>query len=159
MILYSYPVYKTNDMTGITQNIFIDGAIPASLISGAILQQGKNRSTGAYSLFLGQVRQDGTEGSRVKAIEYTAHTGMANRKFDEIRASLVSRFQISSLFVYHSLGTVQAGEICFFVLAASGHRKEAINACNEAVERVKSELAIWGKLILENDTVKWKENQ
>jgi molybdopterin synthase catalytic subunit len=31
-------------------------------------------------------------------------------------------------------------------------------ACCEAVERVKSEVPVWGKLILENASVQWKEN-
>ncbi len=83
---------------------------------------------------------------------------MALEKFHEIQATLPEKYNLTGLNIYHSLGEVKTGEICLFVLAASKHRAEAISACSEAVERVKSELPVWGKLILENASVQWKEN-
>lgn len=62
------------------------------------------------------------------------------------------------MHVYHSLGKVNAGEICLFVFTSSKHRKPAIDACAELVERIKQELPIWGKEILENENSQWKEN-
>lgn len=140
------------------QNIFIQGAIPAGLIMEVMQQHSQNADTGAYSIFMGQVRSDEMNGSRVSAVEFTTHTQIALSKFAEILSYLLEKYPVTHLMAYHSVGKVRVGEICFFVLAASPHRREAINACNEAVERIKSELAIWGKLLLENDSSIWKEN-
>jgi molybdopterin synthase catalytic subunit len=63
------------------------------------------------------------------------------------------------MHIYHSLGLVKAGEICLFVFTSSKHRKAAIEACNELVERIKAELPIWGKEIFEDNSSQWKENK
>jgi molybdopterin synthase catalytic subunit len=62
------------------------------------------------------------------------------------------------MHIYHSLGKVNAGEICLFVFTSSAHRKAAIDACEEVVERIKKELPIWGRELFEDDTYQWKEN-
>ena len=63
------------------------------------------------------------------------------------------------MHIYHSLGTVAAGEICLFVFTSAVHRKEAIDACEEVVELIKKELPIWGKEVFEDDTHQWKVNK
>lgn len=138
--------------------IFIEGPISAEYITGIIQQYSLNTAIGAHSIFLGQVRRDETGGSQVAAIEYTTHAEMALEKFHEIQASLFKKYELTGLTIYHSLGKVKTGEICLFVLAVSAHRAESLAACSETVELVKSELPIWGKLILENETIQWKEN-
>jgi molybdopterin synthase catalytic subunit len=95
----------------------------------------------------------------VIAIEYTTQAEMALEKLHEIQSDLFEKYRMTGLNIFHSTGKVRAGEICFFVLAVSVHRAQAIAACNEAVERVKSELPVWGKLILENAATQWKENK
>jgi molybdopterin synthase catalytic subunit len=54
---------------------------------------------------------------------------------------------------------VVAGEICLFVFTSGAHRKEAIDACEETVERLKAELPIWGKELFEDETHQWKVNK
>jgi len=61
--------------------------------------------------------------------------------------------------VISHLGMVPAGEVCLFILAAAGHRKNSINACNELVERIKNELPVWGKEIFNDHLYKWKVNK
>jgi molybdopterin synthase catalytic subunit len=139
-------------------HLFIEGPISGKFISEIIHLHNLHTSIGAHSIFLGQVRSDEADGSRVAAIEYTAHTEMALEKLNEIQEALIEKYQLTGLNIFHSTGKVKAGEICFFVLAVSVHRAEAMAACSEAVERVKSELPVWGKLILENASVQWKEN-
>jgi molybdopterin synthase catalytic subunit len=138
--------------------VFVEGPISMDLIAKIIRQHNRNTLTGAHSIFLGQVRSDETLGTRVQAVEYTTHTALALEQFHRIHESVMAKYPLFSLQVFHSTGLVHAGEICFFVLAASMHRKEAIKACSETVERVKAEMAIWGRLLLEDDRVDWKEN-
>ena len=62
------------------------------------------------------------------------------------------------MHIYHSLGNVNAGEICLFVFTSAPHRKDAIDACEEIVEKIKAQIPVWGKEILEDDSVVWKKD-
>ncbi len=142
----------------IKDHIFIEGAVSSELVFKLLQQYSMNTAIGAYSIFIGQVRNDHAGDARVSAVEFTTIPDMAHEKFLEIQADLFAKHDLISLNVYHSQGTVKTGDICFLVLAASKHRAAAISACSEAVERVKSQVPIWGKMILENGSVQWKEN-
>jgi molybdopterin synthase catalytic subunit len=83
---------------------------------------------------------------------------MALQKAFEIREAVFEKYELSCMHIYHSLGEVKTGEICLFVFTSSKHRKMAIDACEELVERIKNELPVWGKELLENQGEKWKVN-
>jgi molybdopterin synthase catalytic subunit len=95
----------------------------------------------------------------VSAIEYTTYEEMALEKMHEIREDIFAKYPLSCMHVYHSLGIVATGEISLFVFTSSAHRKAAIDACEEAVERIKAELPVWGKELFDNATYQWKENK
>ena len=86
-------------------------------------------------------------------------SAMALEKMHEIREAIFSKYDLTCMHVYHSLGTVAAGEISLFVFTSSAHRKPAIQACEEIVERLKAELPVWGKEIFADETHQWKENK
>ena len=83
---------------------------------------------------------------------------MALEKMFDIRESIFEKYELTCMHVYHSLGKVAAGEISLFVFTSSPHRKAAIDACEETVERLKAELPVWGKEIFTDETHQWKEN-
>ena len=140
-------------------NIFCKGAIPASLIADTIESHSGKTSIGAHGIFLGQVRADRIDNKPVKSIEYTAYEELALERILRIREEISEKYPLTSMHVYHSLGTVAAGEICLFVFTSSGHRKAALDACAETVERIKAELPVWGKELFEDETHQWKENK
>ena len=141
------------------KNIFVAGAIDPSFIAESIRKHSEKTSIGGHSIFLGQVRKDRIEEKEVQAIDYTAYEEMALQKMDNIREDIFAKYPLSCLHVYHSLGNIAAGEICLFVFASSAHRKAAIDACEETVERLKAELPIWGKEFFEDASYQWKENK
>jgi molybdopterin synthase catalytic subunit len=63
------------------------------------------------------------------------------------------------MHIYHSLGIVKTGQICLFVFTSSKHRKQAMESNEYIVERIKKEVPVWGKEILENQEYSWKINQ
>lgn len=140
------------------KNIFIQGAITALFIADSIQKHSSKTSIGAHSIFLGQVRKDIIGEQEITAIEYTSHQTMALKKMLEIREDIFSKYTLTCMHVYHSLGVINAGEICLFVFISSKHRKIAIDACEETVERIKQELPVWGKEIFADGNYKWKEN-
>lgn len=141
------------------KNIFVEGAIEPDLISDSIAKHASKTNIGGHSIFLGQVRADEINGRIVDAIEYTSHVDMALEKMHEIRESIFANYPLTCMHIYHSLGVVKKGQICLFVFTSSAHRKPAIEACNECVERIKAELPIWGKEIFEDEGYQWKENK
>ena len=142
-----------------SKNIFVQGPIASSFIGDSIQKHNTKTEIGGHSIFLGQVRADTIDDKKVSAIEYTAYEEMALEKMHIIREAMFAKYPLTCMHVYHSLGKVEAGEICLFVFTSSAHRKAAIEACNETVERLKAELPIWGKELFADETYQWKENK
>jgi molybdopterin synthase catalytic subunit len=107
---------------------------------------------------LGQVRKDVIDGKEISAVEYTSYESMTIKKMDEIREDIFAKYALICMHVFHSLGIVNTGEICLFVFTSSKHRKIAIDACEETVERIKQELPVWGKEIFADGNYQWKKN-
>jgi molybdopterin synthase catalytic subunit len=141
------------------KNIFVQGAIASSFIADSIQKHSSKTNIGGHSIFLGQVRADKIEEKEVIAIEYTAYEEMALEKMHIIREDIFARYNLTCMHVHHSLGQVKTGELCLFVFTSSPHRRAAIDACNEVVERIKTELPVWGKEIFRDETHQWKVNQ
>lgn len=141
------------------KNIFVQGAIAPAFVAESIQKHSTKTDIGAHSIFMGQVRSDVINDRKVVAIEYTAYEEMALEKMHIIREDIFSKYSLTCMHIYHSLGRIGAGEICLFVFTSSGHRKAAIAACEEVVERIKHELPIWGKELFDNETHQWKENK
>jgi molybdopterin synthase catalytic subunit len=141
------------------KNIFVQGPIAASFIADSIQKHSSKTDIGGHSIFLGQVRADIMDEKQVSSIEYTAYEEMALDKMYAIREDIFSKYPLTCMHVYHSLGKIASGEICLFVFTSSAHRKAAIDACEETVERLKAELPIWGKELFEDETYQWKENR
>lgn len=141
------------------KNIFSEGAISAAFIADSIAKHSSKTNIGGHSIFLGQVRADVIDEKKVAAIEYTTYEELALQKMHVIREETFAKYELTCMHVHHSLGAVAAGEICLFVFTSSAHRRAAIDACNELVERIKTELPIWGKELFEDETHQWKVNQ
>jgi len=141
------------------KNIFTNGAISPQFIAESIQKHQSNTAIGGHSIFLGQIRADQIGDQQVIGINYTAYEEMALEKMYEIREAIFAKYPVICMHVHHSLGLVATGEVCLFVFTSSAHRKAAMDACDELVERIKAELPIWGKEILTNESHQWKENK
>jgi len=154
---------KSRKTTGMTshkpKNIFVDGPISSSFVAASIEKHSSQTGIGAHSIFLGQVRADSVNDKKVVAIDYSTYEEMALEKMHVIREEVFARHDLICMHIYHSLGLVKAGEISLFVFTSSTHRNAAMAACEEIVERLKAELPVWGKELLEDKTFQWKENR
>jgi len=140
-------------------NIFVQGPIAASFIADSIQKHSSKTDIGGHSIFLGQVRADRIDGKEVAAIEYTAYEEMALGMMYTIRENIIAKYDLTCMHVYHSLGKVKSGEISLFVFTSAPHRKAAMDACEETVERIKGELPVWGRELLLDEGFRWKENK
>lgn len=136
-----------------------EGAITADRIASEIKKLGDRKDTGGHSIFLGQVRDDISDGKRVAAIEYSAYEEMVSSEAERIKDILFKDFSdVLEIVLIHSVGIVKAGEVSLFVLVSAGHRDQAVSACREAVELVKEKLPVWKKEVFDDSSHKWKEN-
>lgn len=140
------------------KKVFVQGAITPEFIGNSIAKHSTKTTIGAHDIFIGQVRADIINGQTVKAIEYTAYQEMAENEFHKIREEAFAKYELTCMHIYHSLGTIKAGEICLFVFVSSIHRSEAFNATREIVEKIKANVSVWGKEIFEDNTYQWKQN-
>lgn len=141
------------------RNTFREGPISPAFIAESIARHSSKTDIGAHSIFLGQVRNDLIGNHQVRAIEYTAYTEMTEKAFHVIREEVFAKYQLTCMHIYHSIGRVEAGEICLFVFTSSRHRRDAIDACNEVVERIKKEVPVWGKELFDGEDYEWKVNR
>lgn len=141
------------------RNIFVQGPVSPAFIAEKIAAHASKTDIGGHSIFLGQVRADEKEGKTVLSIDYSTYEEMALEKMHLIRQEIFEKYPLTCMHIYHSLGQVKAGEISLFVFTSSVHRKPAIDACSEIVERIKAELPVWGKEILSDESYVWKENR
>ncbi|SHJ30611.1 molybdenum cofactor biosynthesis protein MoaE [Aquimarina spongiae] len=140
------------------KNVFVQGAISSEFIGNSIAKHQTKTTIGAHNIFLGQVRADVIDGKTITGIDYTAYEEMANLKFQEIRERTFAKFDLTCMHIYHSLGTVNAGEICLFVFVSSPRRRIVFEALEYVVEAIKADVPVFGKEIFEDETHQWKQN-
>ena len=104
----------------------------------------RKNSNGAIITFLGTTR-DSTDGKRVNYLEYEAYQPMAQDMIRLIFDEVKERWEIEDLAMSHRLGKVDIGEISMVVAIASPHRKQAFEAGQYSIDRIKEIVPIWKK--------------
>lgn len=138
--------------------VFIEGAISPSFIADIIQKHQIKRQIGAHNVFMGQVRADLVDGKKVAAIDFSSYRELAEKALNDIRENAFGRFNLVCLHIYHSLGRVSVGNICFVVFVSASHRTEVYAATEYIVNEVKAKAPIFGKEIFEDESAQWKVN-
>ncbi len=104
----------------------------------------RKNSNGAVITFLGTTR-DSTDGKQVNYLEYEAYQPMAQDMISQIFEEVKERWEIEDLAMSHRLGKVDIGEISMVVAISSPHRKQAFEAGQYSIDRIKEIVPIWKK--------------
>ena len=136
---------------------FVKGAVSNAILSEA--NASLEKTTGATVTFEGSVRADAINDDIVAGIEFSAYTEMATEVCIRLMNDILKQYKLNSIKVFHSLGFVKPGKVCFIVVVESPHRKEAFTAISDFVDLFKSEVPVFGKELLEKGEYVWKENQ
>jgi len=108
----------------------------------SLLHPPRVRGAGAMICFEGVVRP--TENGRpLAALDYEVYEPMAVRQLRRLAEEAAERFGLSGVFVQHSHGRVGAGECSFRLWIAAVHRKEALAAMDDFIDRLKRDVPIW----------------
>ena len=105
-------------------------------------------SNGAVVTFLGMVR-DSSEGRDVLHLEYEAYQPMAESMLHQITEEIRERWDIEDVSIAHRVGKLGLGEISLVVAIASPHRKEAFEASEYVLDRIKAVVPIWKKEVFQ----------
>jgi len=113
-----------------------------------LLDSLRTDSSGSIVTHLGVVRPD-SNGRKVVSIEYEADTNASERELSNIANEISAKWKIQDIALCRRIGRLDLGDTILMVAIASPHRKEAFEACEYAVECMRSMKSVRKKEILE----------
>lgn len=125
-----------------------DEAIDESAVRAAV----DSPTSGAVVIFSGVVRNhDG--GHDIRSLDYQAHP-QAQQIMEECCASVAKETGLTVAAV-HRVGHLEVGDIALSAAVSAAHRREAFDACELLVERIKSTLPIWKRQYFFDGQSEW----
>ncbi|MDQ2865461.1 MAG: molybdenum cofactor biosynthesis protein MoaE [Candidatus Eremiobacteraeota bacterium] len=118
----------------------------------------RDDSYGAAVTFLGIVRDRASDGTAVTGLSYEAYVPMAVHEFACIADEARERFGDLRIAIVHRVGDLAIGEIAVALAAASRHRGVAFDACEFAIDALKSRAPIWKKEHYASGSALWIRN-
>lgn len=114
-------------------SITLDGALAHLQHDGA----------GAVITMSGLSRPTDVAGIPLSHLEYEAYREMALREMEAICWAAHERWPIIDITMLHRVGRVGISEPSVIIAVASAHRREAFQACEYAIDRLKEIVPIW----------------
>lgn len=104
---------------------------------------------GAVTTFVGTVREF-TYGKRTLSLEYQAYEKMAVKMLEQIGREINEKWDDAKVAITHRIGKLEITEIAVVIAVSTPHRKDAYEANEYAIERIKQIVPIWKKEIWED---------
>ncbi len=116
----------------------------APLDLDAVIAEVADERAGAIATFVGTTRRE-SRGRSVLYLEYEAYGGMAEQVMEEIAADLREKHDVCEVAIHHRIGRVDIGEKSVAIAVSAPHRRAALAACAEAIDRLKGTVPLWKK--------------
>lgn len=113
----------------------------------------KSVNAGPITILFGTVREL-TNGKRTLCLEYQAYEPIAIKKLKGIGQEITEKWPKTKVAIPHWIGRLEISDIAVVIAVSSPHRREAYEANEYAIERIKQMVAIWKKEHWEDGT-KW----
>jgi molybdopterin synthase catalytic subunit len=110
----------------------------------AVVVEVVDERAGAIATFLGTVRAQ-SRGREVIALEYEAYEDMAEQVMAEIAAEVQERYDLCKVAIAHRTGRVEVGGTSVAIAVSAPHRQDALAACADVIEALKSRVPLWKK--------------
>ena len=130
--------------------------VESAIDHGPLTEEVSSPQSGAVVLFLGITRNH-HEGRRVKGLEYHCYREMALSELERVAREVAKAHGVSHFVVIHRVGRVDIGEASLAVAAGSAHRKAALEATHDFINRLKQDVPIWEREYFEDASVGWVE--
>lgn len=122
--------------------------------TAAVLQQVASHQAGAVVLFLGTTREFTGE-RRTESLDYECYPAMAQKKMLELDAEAREKWPVVECAIVHRLGHLQLGEASVAIAVSSPHRRDAFEAGQWLIDRLKEVVPIWKKENWADGTSEW----
>ena len=109
-------------------------------------------NAGAIASFIGVVRNDG----ETEALTLSHYPGFTEKQIEGFVAQAEARWDLKASLILHRIGRMIAGEPIVLVAVASAHRREAFEACDFLMDKLKCEAPCWKQETV-NGQEKWIE--
>lgn len=128
--------------------------IKVHIVEGPLSAAGAWHPTGAGAVtcFEGVVRSV-EDGRALTSLVYEVYEPMATRQLCHLAQELAVSHRIMAIIVEHSRGVVPVGQCSFRLRIASTHRKEALQAMDLFIDRLKRDVPIWKRPIWVQEAV------
>ena len=100
-----------------------------------------SKKNGAYSFFLGTVRQDIND--NIDGIFLECYEDLAYSQLNKIKADSIKKWNLSDCTIIHRTGDLNISEKIVLVIAAAPHRSDCIKACEYIIDALKANVALW----------------
>jgi MoaE-MoaD fusion protein len=110
----------------------------------AVAAEVADERAGGLATFTGTVRRQ-SRGREVTRLEYEAYAEMAEEVMAGIADELLARYDLCKVAMSHRLGRVEIGETSVAIAVSAPHRQDALAACADAIEALKSKVPLWKK--------------
>ena len=109
-----------------------------------VLREVQSPEAGAVVLFLGTVRRT-TGDKQTEWLQYECHAEMAHSKLAEMESEARSKWPLQQCVIVHRLGRLSVGQTSVAIAVSSAHRREAFEAGQWLIDRIKQVVPIWKK--------------
>jgi molybdopterin synthase catalytic subunit len=121
-------------------------ADPLSL--DAVVDEVRSERAGAIATFVGTTRVV-SRGRTVEHLDYEAYEGMAEQVMAEIADELKQRYDLCDIAIHHRTGRVEIGDASVVIAISAPHRQDALAACKDAIDTLKTKVPLWKKEVYE----------
>jgi len=117
-------------------------AEPLSL--DAVVDEVRSPQAGAIATFTGTTRVR-SRGRTVLHLDYEAYEEMAEQVMTQIAEELKGRYDLCEIAIHHRTGRADIGEASVMIAVSAPHRQDALAACKDAIDTLKSRVPLWKK--------------
>jgi molybdopterin synthase catalytic subunit len=123
------------------------------------LEYVRDPSCGAVAIFEGNIREQ-NQGTRVYALEYEVYHRLLANECETIYREICERWKIHRVIIVQRVGLLNVGETGVVICVSSGHRREALDALDYAIEEFKKRAPVWKKEHVEGAMrwINWTEH-
>jgi molybdopterin synthase catalytic subunit len=113
-----------------------------------VVREVATEEAGAIATFSGTARRH-SRGREVQYLDYEGYEGMAEEMMAKLASSLEERYDLHAVAIHHRVGRVELGEPSVVIAVSASHRADALAACKDAIDILKTNVPLWKKEVYE----------
>jgi molybdopterin synthase catalytic subunit len=104
-----------------------------------VINSVKTESSGCALAYVGLIREV-SYGKPVLSVEYRDTDGTAEEGLQKIADEISRKWELNGVAIYHRVGKLNVGDVNLVIAVSAAHRREALAACQLAVDLFKERL-------------------